>query len=86
MIIQFSERESHHSPILGFAGKVADDGIMMPVDHVYFVEGQPTTVSDGDCKFFFKDRHMSGIFCGIAVDETGRRTTAVVVFDAAPGQ
>ena len=34
---------------------------------------------------FFKNRHMSGIFCGIKVDETGRRTTAMVSFNAAAG-
>jgi hypothetical protein len=80
MMLQFAQRESHHSPILGFAGRVEDNGIMMPVDHVYLAPGQATTVSDGLCKFFFKDRHMSGIVCGIKVDETGRRTTAVVTF------
>ena len=59
---------------------------MMSVDHAYLTAGTPTTVSDGVCKFFFKNRHMSGIFCGIKVDETGRRSTAVVTFNAAPGQ
>ena len=85
-MVQFAQKESHHSPILGFAGRVEDDGIMMSVDHVYLVQGQATTVSDGSCKFFFKNRQMSGIFCGMKVDKTGRRTTAVVVFNAAPGQ
>jgi hypothetical protein len=86
VMIQFSQKESHHSPILGYAGRIESDGIMMPVDHVYLAPGQATTVSDGWCKFFFKDRHMSEIFCGMKVDETGRRTTAVVAFTAAPGQ
>lgn len=86
VLIQFAQKESHHGPILGFSGKVNDDGIMMSVDHVYLMAGVPTTVSDGACKFFFKNRRMSGIFCGMKVDETGRRTTAVVVFNAAPGQ
>src|SRR5712692_2130268 len=82
VMIQFTQKEAHHGPILGFSGKVEDDGIMMSVDHVYLIAGQPTTVSDGGCKFFFKNRHMSGIFCGIKVDETGRRTTAIVAFNA----
>jgi hypothetical protein len=86
VMIQFVQKESHHGPILGFAGKVEDDGIMMSVDHAYLTAGTPMTVSDGVCKFFFKNRHMSGIFCGIKVDETGRRTTAAVTFNAAPGQ
>jgi hypothetical protein len=86
VMVQFAQKESHHSPILGFAGTVEDDGIMMPVDHVYLAPGQATTVSDGWCKFFFKGRHMSAIVCGMKVDETGRRTTAVVTFTPAPGQ
>ena len=86
VMVQFTQKEAHHSPILGFAGRVNDDGIMMRVDHVYFVTGQPTTVSDGWCKFFFKNRHMSGIFCGALIDETGRRTTATVAFNPEPGQ
>jgi len=34
----------------------------------------------------FENRHMSGIVCGMKVDETGRRTTAIVEFNAAPEQ
>lgn len=86
VLIQFVQKESHHGPILGFSGKVEDEGIVMSVAHVYLTAGSPTTVSDGACKFFFKSRHMSGIFCGIKVDETGRRTTAIVAFNATPGQ
>jgi hypothetical protein len=86
VMIQFVQKESHHGPILGFSGKVEDGGIMMSVDHVYLTTGSPTTVSDGACKFFFKNLHISGISCGIKVDETGRRTTAIVGFNAAPEQ
>jgi len=86
VMVHFAQKESHHSPILGFAGHVEDDGIMMPIDHVYLVPGQATTVSDGWCKFFFTNKQLSGIMCGMKVDETGRRTTAVVVFNTAPGQ
>jgi hypothetical protein len=85
-LIQFVQKEAHHTPILGFAGKVEDGGILMIVDHAYLTQGSPTKVDEGWCKFFFKNRHMSEIFCGIKVDETGRRTTAVVAFEAAPGQ
>jgi hypothetical protein len=86
VMIQFAQKESHHSPTLGFAGRVEDDGIMMQVDSVYLEPGQATTVSDGSCKFFFKKPHLTNIVCGMKVDESGRRTTAVVVFNAAPGQ
>jgi len=48
--------------------------------------GQATTVSDGWCKFFFKNQQLSGIMCGMKVDETGRRTTAVVAFNATLGK
>ena len=85
-MVQFVQKKSHHSPFLGFAGKVEDDGVIMPVDHVYLAPGQATTVSDGWCKFFFQNRHMSEIFCGMKVDKTGRRTTAMVSFKVASGQ
>lgn len=86
MMVQFAHKESHHSPILGFAGRVEPDGIMMNVEKVYLTAGTPTTVSDGWCKFFFERRNMKGIFCGMKVDETGRRTTAIVAFNAVSGQ
>ena len=91
VLIQFSQKESHHSPILGFGGRIearqpADVGTMVQVDHVYLVPGQAATVSDGSCKFFFKNQKMSGIMCGMKVDETGRRTTAIVVFNVSPDQ
>jgi hypothetical protein len=81
-LIQFAQKESHHSPILGFSGKIENDGVMMPVDHVYLAVGQPTTVSDGWCKLFYKNHRVSDIICGMKVDETGRRTTAIVSFNA----
>jgi hypothetical protein len=86
VMVQFMQKESHHSPILGFAGRTDEDGIFMQVDSVYLSPGESTTVSDGACKFFFQNRHITGIVCGMKVDETGRRTTAVVTFNAAPGQ
>ncbi len=91
VMIQFAQKESQHSPILGFAGRIearqpGDVGTMIHVDSVYLAPGQATTVSDGSCKLFSKNRHLSELFCGMKVDETGRRTTAVVVFDVAPGQ
>jgi hypothetical protein len=91
VMIQFAQKESQHSPILGFAGRIeapqpGDVGTMMQVDSVYLARGQATTVSEGSCKLFLKDRHLTGIGCGMKVDETGRRTVAVVVFNATPGQ
>jgi hypothetical protein len=80
LMIQFSERRSHHSQMLGFAGTVDSDGIMMPVDHVFFSPGEPTNIKVGVCKFFFKNRIIDQIFCGISLDEEDRRTTAVITF------
>ncbi len=59
---------------------------MMQVYNVYLGTGEATTVSDGTCKLFFKNRQLSGIGCGMKVDETGRRTVAIVTFDVTPGQ
>lgn len=91
VLIDFSQKESHHSPILGFAGRIetrepTDGGTMMQVYSVYLGTGEATTASDGWCKLFFKNQQLSGIGCGIKVDETGRRTVAIVSFDVTPGQ
>ena len=67
-MVGFFAPRSHHSPILGFAGRVEDDGIMMQVDTVYLVPGQAMKVSDGWCKFFSKNRQMSDIVCGMKVE------------------
>lgn len=29
MMVQFTQKQANHSPILGFAGRVEDDGVMM---------------------------------------------------------
>jgi hypothetical protein len=91
VLINFSQKEANHAPILGFAGQIearepGDVGTMMQVYTVYLGTGEATKVSDGWCKLFLKKQQLSGIGCGMKVDETGRRTTAVVVFNAAPGQ
>ena len=86
VMVQFAQKASHHGPLLGFAGRLDDDGQMMTLQHVYLTPSVATTVSEGYCKFFFKNRHMEGIFCGMKVDETGQRTTAIIGFDAAPSQ
>lgn len=91
VLINFSEKESQHSPFLGFAGRIealkpGDVGTMMQVSNVYFATGQAIAVSDGWCKLFFKGQQLSGIGCGMKVDETGRRTVAIVTFDVSPGQ
>jgi len=86
VMIQFSEKKANHAQTLGFAGQVENDGITMPVNHVYLEPGKPTPVSDGVCKFFLEDQHMKNIVCVMKADEGGRRTVAAVEFNAAPGQ
>ena len=88
IMINFLEKQANHAPTLGFAGYMKDDGVTMPVDHVYLEPGKATPVSEGVCKFFLEDqdRHMKGIVCVIKADEGGRRTVAAVEFNAAPGQ
>lgn len=91
VLIDFSQKESQHSPILGFAGRMeahqpGNAGTMMQVKSVYLRTGEAITVSDGWCKIFFNDQQLSGIGCGMKVDETGRRTVANVTFNVSPGQ
>jgi hypothetical protein len=86
VMVQFSEKESHRINILGFAGRIAPNGIMMNVTRVYFTPSVPTEVDDGTCKFFFKGKNMTGIFCGARVDENSRRSVAIVAFDADQSQ
>lgn len=86
VMINFLEKQANHAPTLGFAGQVENDGITMPVDHVYLESGKATPVSDGVCKFFFEDRHMKNIVCVMKADEGRRRTVAAVEFNAEPGQ
>lgn len=86
MMFQFTEKEAHHAQILGFAGVMDKDGILMRVDRIYLEPGHPTPVDEGYCRFFFKGHTFTAVVCGAKVDEDGRRTTAVVAFDVAPGQ
>lgn len=87
VMIQFAQKASRNTRILGFAGQVEADGIMVQVDHAYFQRGQATVVDDGWCKLFKddKDQQITDITCGMKRDKAGRRTTAVVEFHASPG-
>jgi hypothetical protein len=88
LLVQFLEKEAHHPQIIGFAGRLfagpLDNETVMKVEHAYLGGGggKPITVSDGYCRFYSKDQAISGIVCGMKVDETGRRTVAIVSFDA----
>jgi len=82
LLVQFSEKEPHHAPPLGFAGRMEPKDTMQ-VEHVYLQPGIPTTVSDGECQFFWSDdrKRLIGISCGMKLDKDGRRTVAFVAFD-----
>jgi hypothetical protein len=86
VMVQFGRKKSLHPQIISFAGRVEDAGIMMQVDSVYLVSGEKVIPSRGECKFFFKNRHLSGIVCYMSVDGIDRRTAAVMTFDLSPGQ
>ena len=84
-MIQFVEKESRHPPIIGFSGKLDSNGVLMEVENVYFSPNQSFIVSEGACKFFYRSpsKSLSGVTCGIKIDEAGRRTTALIGFEAA---
>jgi hypothetical protein len=87
VMVQFGEKQSKTSALLGFAGWMSKDGDTLRLDHVYLPNSAaPQLVDDGTCKFFFKDQHMSGIFCGAKTDKQGERIVESVIFNAAPGQ
>jgi hypothetical protein len=78
VMIQFTERKSHHGSTLGFGGRLTDGGVT--VDHFYLDPGRPITPDVGGCRFFYKGKKMATIWCAAKIDEEGRRTTAVVDF------
>jgi hypothetical protein len=86
LMINFLDKKAAHGRILGFAGQLESDRITMPADHVYFEPGKATIVSDGGCTIGFDEVQITGIVCIIKADEGGRRTVAVVEFEAAPTQ
>jgi len=85
IMVQFAESKSHNNIQVGFAGIMSEDGQILNVNSVYLGSKQ-VQVSEGYCKFFFKNKHMSGIGCGAPVDEGDRRTVLVIEFNASPGQ
>ena len=85
IMVQFAESKSHNNNQLGFSGLMEADGQIMDVKTVYLGERR-VRVSEGNCKFFFKNKELNGIACGAPVDEEGRRTVPVVNFAASPGQ
>jgi hypothetical protein len=80
IMIQFTDRKSHYGRILGFAGLL--DGNVLVVDHFYLDDpGHPITPDVSMCKFFSKGKKMTGIWCAAKIDdERGRRTSAMVDF------
>lgn len=89
-IIDFSQKESRHANPLSFAGRFeSPDGkaeSTMQVNTVYLHPEEATTATEGKCKTVFEGQRLTGLICGVKVDEAGRRTLALVGFDAAPNQ
>jgi hypothetical protein len=79
VLIQFTDRKSHYARTLGFGGLLADNGLV--VNHFFLEPGHPITPDFGVCKFFYKGKKMTGIWCASKIDdEQGRRTVVVVDF------
>lgn len=81
VLINFAESKSVHARQIGYAGMMEDQEIL-DVRSVYLEGDSATPVTDGACKFFFKDMSITSITCGAAVDKAGRRTVPVVSFNA----
>ena len=86
ILIQFANTAALHSLPIGFAGLMQENGEILDVQNVYLEGGKPTHVTEGVCKFFFKNKHMSAILCAAKIDEDGRRTVPNILFEASPGQ
>jgi hypothetical protein len=83
MMVQFANSRANHSPIVGFAGRMGEGGVM-DVDRVYLEPGKPLPVTEGTCKFSFKGARVDWITCGAPIDEGAMRTVPVVVFTTTP--
>lgn len=84
VMVTFSEKKAHRVEPIAFAGKASSDGILVDVSSLYLRPGIRMPITEGGCKFFFRDhgRVLKEIFCGAKFDEDGRRTTAVIAFEA----
>jgi hypothetical protein len=86
VMVQFAESKAHHGLILGFGGVLDKSGANLFANHLYLETDHPISADFGLCKFFFKGKQMTGIWCGAKVDENGRRTAVMVDFRTLPGQ
>jgi hypothetical protein len=80
VMVQFVESGSTLGHILGYAGMM-DNAEIMTVSKAY-LDGKPSPVAGGFCKFFFEEKRISSIACGAAIDKSGRRTVSAVAFEA----
>jgi len=84
--VNFALKGSRLSSVLGFAGRLGDDGNTMQIGTVYLVPGQATKVKGGSCKFFYSYLQLSGIVCGMNLKEPGQHPRALVSFGVTPSQ
>ena len=85
VMVQFSDSQSVTNQLLGYAGYMDEKKEILTVEKVY-IANKPYKATDVACKFFFKNKHMSNIVCGGAIDIGDRRTVPVVIFTLKPGQ
>jgi hypothetical protein len=82
VMVQFVEAKSTHDRQIGYAGQMDDENILN-VFNVYLEAAHPPSkASDGACKFFYNGDALSSMACGAKIDEAGRRTVPIVVFNA----
>lgn len=85
VMVQFADSKSIHGRQIGYAGQMDDENILN-VFNVYLEVGRPPSkASDGACKFFYNGDALSSMACGAKIDEAGRRTVPIVVFNAGGG-
>ena len=78
VMVQFSEKRSHHGQPIAFAGiRVGRD---LKVERVYLTPGTPIFVTEGTCSFFFDKDRLSDAVCGAEIIEEDRKTVVVAIF------
>lgn len=83
VMVQFMGSQRNHGQIIGFAGVLESDGIIMNVSRVYLEPNRPISVSDGVCRFFRQRETITSIVCGTRIETGLRSIVPVMVFRSA---
>lgn len=66
---------------LSFVGPLLDKANMTALDHIYLKAGAPVGVTEGFCKLYYTNQHLTGISCAAKIDVGEQRTVAIVAFE-----